>query len=77
MTTLNLQSSPMEPDRKTADAETTHVMTSSTEPDASASDATGKTKDRMHFSEWWSEYQKKMKTAFQGDSLKLQLQGQS
>ena len=32
--------------------------------------------DRRHFRRWWNEYQKKMKSAFQGTPLKLQTQGE-
>jgi len=77
MTTLNSQSSQVERDQSTACAEETKAITTSTGSEASTTGAADGAKDRMHFGEWWSEYQEKMKTAFQGGSLKLQLQGQS
>jgi hypothetical protein len=77
MTTLNLHSSPVERDQSTAGAEKTEAITTSTGSDARTTGTTEEAKDPMHFSEWWIEYQEKMKTAFQGNSLKLQLQGQS
>lgn len=39
-------------------------------------DSGGTHKGRGHFRRWWSEYQKKMKSAFQTAPLKLQMQGE-
>lgn len=36
----------------------------------------GTHKEHGHFRTWWSDYQKKMKSAFQAVPLKLQIQGE-
>lgn len=36
----------------------------------------GTDKERGHFHTWWSDYQKKMRSAFQLTHLKLQMQGE-
>jgi len=69
MTTLNLQSS----QAKTEESEA-GIVPGSAEAKTSTTTETDGTEHRMHFSEWWSEYQEKMKTGFQGNSLKLQFE---
>ncbi|HKT52589.1 MAG TPA: hypothetical protein VJV96_19960 [Candidatus Angelobacter sp.] len=36
----------------------------------------GESKEHGHFRTWWSDYQKKMRSAFQAILLKLQMQGE-
>lgn len=71
MTTLNLQSSPAKTEESS-----TGLVPDSTAVNINVKEETNATKGRMHFHEWWSEYQEKMKSRLQGGSLKLQLQGQ-
>jgi hypothetical protein len=44
--------------------------------DCSSSSSDEASRERGHFRRWWSEYQKKMKSAFQTAPLKLQMQGE-
>lgn len=71
-----LQANTRKQQKDSAPATITSATQDRAETNLESTKANGRQTEAGHFRAWWNEYQKKMKSAFQLSSLKLDIQGE-